>query len=171
MSNDHAHQSLATRARLVKIFAWIFAIVSVTQVALDGYFTFKPDDPIVVTAGEAGSGRSPEEILLVVAALLSLLLLASIAALVIVSLIWIHRAHSNVTEQGVPMDHSAGWTVASYFIPFVNLVVPYRAMRELHNRSHGEIDENMRITGLRMSAHGGPPTWSAFSFPWHFCCS
>jgi hypothetical protein len=53
--------------------------------------------------------------------------------------VWIYRAHANLREAGLAgLAHSPGWTVASYFLPLANLVIPFRAMRELHNRSHGE---------------------------------
>jgi hypothetical protein len=53
--------------------------------------------------------------------------------------IWIYRAHANLREAGVAeLVYSPGWTVGSYLVPLANFVVPFRAMRELHNRSHGE---------------------------------
>ena len=53
--------------------------------------------------------------------------------------VWIHRAHANLREAGLPeLDYSPGRTVGSYFVPLANLVILFRAMRELHNRSHGE---------------------------------
>lgn len=53
--------------------------------------------------------------------------------------LWIYRAHANLFAFGLPgLAYSPGWSVASLFVPFVNLVVPMRAMRELWNRSHGE---------------------------------
>jgi hypothetical protein len=52
---------------------------------------------------------------------------------------WIYRAHANLRDAGVEeLNYSPGWSLASFFVPLVNLVVPFRAMRELHNRSHGE---------------------------------
>lgn len=52
---------------------------------------------------------------------------------------WIYRAHANLREAGLDeLNYTPGWTVGSYFMPLVNFVVPFRAMRELHNRSHGE---------------------------------
>lgn len=53
--------------------------------------------------------------------------------------LWIYRAHANLRDAGVDeLRYSPGWSVASYFVPLVNLAVPFWAMRELHNRSHGE---------------------------------
>ena len=52
---------------------------------------------------------------------------------------WIHRAQANLRDAGLDeLHYSPGWSVGCYFVPLVNLVVPFRAMRELHNRSHGE---------------------------------
>lgn len=52
---------------------------------------------------------------------------------------WVYRAHSNLHDAGLgELKYSPAWTVGSYFVPLVNLVIPFRAMRELHNRSHGE---------------------------------
>ena len=52
---------------------------------------------------------------------------------------WIYRAHANLTRAGVSeLTYTPVWAVGSFFVPLVNLVVPFRAMRELHNRSHGE---------------------------------
>ena len=58
----------------------------------------------------------------------------------------VHRAHANLHESGIALNNSPGWAVGSYFISVVNLVAPYRAMRELYNRSHGEIDELAHTT-------------------------
>lgn len=54
-------------------------------------------------------------------------------------LLWIRLAHARLRAAGLDeLSYSPGWAVGSYFIPGVNFVVPFRAMRELHNRSHGE---------------------------------
>ncbi|TIX51607.1 DUF4328 domain-containing protein [Alteraurantiacibacter aquimixticola] len=52
--------------------------------------------------------------------------------------IWIYRAHANLHEAGVDeLNYRPVWAVASFFVPLVNFVVPFRSMRELHNRSEG----------------------------------
>lgn len=68
-------------------------------------------------------------------ALISVFFLA--AAIPIVG--WVYRAHANLHEAGVEeLGYSPGWSVGSFFVPLVNFVVPFRAMRQLHNRSLGE---------------------------------
>lgn len=57
-------------------------------------------------------------------------------------LLWLHRARQNLVDAGLEeLRYSPGWSVGSFFVPFVNFVVPFLSMRELYNRSHGEIPE------------------------------
>lgn len=59
--------------------------------------------------------------------------------LLIVIPMWVFRAWKNLIALRLDgLNYSAGWATGSFFVPFVNLAVPFMAMRELHNRSHGE---------------------------------
>jgi hypothetical protein len=69
---------------------------------------------------------------------LGLVYLAVYVATVVVFLMWLYRSYENLPSLGVPrnqIQYSSGWAVGSFFIPFVSLVVPYRAMRELWKKS------------------------------------
>ncbi len=45
---------------------------------------------------------------------------------------WIHRASLNVRGFGAQnLQFTPGWSIGYYFIPFLNLVRPYRAMKEI----------------------------------------
>jgi hypothetical protein len=56
--------------------------------------------------------------------------------------LWTWRAHANLHEWGTPgLVYSPGWAAAANWVPFANLAVPMRAMRQLWNHSHGEIAE------------------------------
>lgn len=49
---------------------------------------------------------------------------------------WLHRAYKNLSAFGAfKLNHSPGWAVGSFFVPFVNLVVPYRAVKEVWQKS------------------------------------
>ena len=63
-------------------------------------------------------------------------------ATIVVFLMWLYRASSNLRAFSPwnRHDHSPGWAVGSFFIPFVNLVVPYRAVKEVWEKS-GLADE------------------------------
>ncbi|GEM_PF-2389402 len=140
MAADSSHSRLVLRARLVKIFAWAFIAVTMLEVVLAGYLVFRPRE-IVVTAPGKDPGTPPEVIASAISGIALIVLVLVMLALMVFSLVWIYRAHVSLRERGIELTYSPGWAVASYFVPLVNLVVPFRAMRELYNRSHGEIDE------------------------------
>lgn len=145
MVGNRDNARLAIRARLVQVFAWIFIALTVMQLVLTGWLTFRTQE-IVVTAPGGDPGTPLPLIAAAVAGLTPIALLIVALALCAVALAWIHRAHASLREQGIALDNSPGWAVGSYFIPLVNLVAPYRAMRELYNRSHGEVDELAHAT-------------------------
>ena len=69
---------------------------------------------------------------------LALLEIGVYIATIVFFLMWLYRSFENLPAFGVPRNsikHSSGWAVGSFFIPFVSLVVPYRAVRELWNKS------------------------------------
>lgn len=51
--------------------------------------------------------------------------------------IWLYRAYGNLRafNSWIRPDYSPGLAVGSFFIPFVNLVLPYRAVREVWQKS------------------------------------
>jgi hypothetical protein len=64
----------------------------------------------------------------VVNVLIPLLWWASLIAL----LMWIHRAYRNLPALAARYpDHSPRWAVAFFFVPFANLVMPRRVMKEI----------------------------------------
>lgn len=59
-------------------------------------------------------------------------------ATIVMFLLWLHRSYENLPAFGVrknELKYSPGWAVGSFFIPFVSLVVPYRAIKELWAKS------------------------------------
>lgn len=52
---------------------------------------------------------------------------------------WVHRAHANLRAMRLEeLSFSPTWAAVSFFAPIAGLFVPFQAMRELFNRSHGE---------------------------------
>lgn len=51
--------------------------------------------------------------------------------------LWIHRANRDARSMGARgMLFTPGWSVATTFLPLVNLVAPFRAVREIYQASH-----------------------------------
>jgi hypothetical protein len=64
--------------------------------------------------------------------LVSIVALAAFVAL----LVWIHRAWNGAArELGARLPHSAGWAVGWFFVPILNFVRPYQAVRALRDGS------------------------------------
>jgi hypothetical protein len=61
-----------------------------------------------------------------------LLSLGSLAltALGVLFLMWQHRAATRARRLGYPATHSPGWGVGAWFVPVVNLWMPYQALRD-----------------------------------------
>lgn len=62
---------------------------------------------------------------------------------IVVYLVWIHRAVANLDhvrsgQRSSQLRFSPGWAVGWYFVPIMNLVRPYQAMRELYTESNPE---------------------------------
>lgn len=52
--------------------------------------------------------------------------------------IWIVRAHKNLHAFGIQrLSYTPGWALGWFFVPFLNLVRPFQAMKELWQASHG----------------------------------
>ncbi|HKO99835.1 MAG TPA: DUF4328 domain-containing protein [Pyrinomonadaceae bacterium] len=69
---------------------------------------------------------------------LALLEIAVYIATVVAFLMWLYRSYENLPSFGIrkgEIKYSSGWAVGSFFVPFVTLVVPYRAIKELWNKS------------------------------------
>ena len=51
-------------------------------------------------------------------------------------LFWIFRANKNAAAlSGLPLDHSPGWAVGWFFVPFANWWKPFEVMREIYKAS------------------------------------
>ena len=80
-------------------------------------------------------------------------------ATVVVFLMWLYRTSNNVAAFGQPRQTSAGWAVASFFVPIANLFIPYQAIREIWNKSDPAAVNSLFHTA---SPPGFFPAWWGF---------
>lgn len=83
-----------------------------------------------------------------VAIYIAAIFLLTLLICMILSAMWIYRAASNA--QAVVPDEKRirpGWAVGWFAIPFANLVMPFRAMRQTWNGLHGVRDLNAGMPG------------------------
>ncbi|HLG02454.1 MAG TPA: DUF4328 domain-containing protein [Bacteroidia bacterium] len=60
----------------------------------------------------------------------SLLVVASQLALFVFYVLWMLRAYANLHRAGIALEYAEGWVVGAWFIPIMNLFVPYTIARE-----------------------------------------
>jgi hypothetical protein len=92
--------------------------------------------PDMVIANDAEQGPLMlTEILQFLVALPTLLVYL---ALIVAFLVWLHRVAKNVPALGNAksrIEYTPGWAVGSFFIPFANLYMPYRGVKEIWVKS------------------------------------
>lgn len=54
----------------------------------------------------------------------------------IVFLVWIYGANRTCRELGASLQFSPGWCVGCFFVPMIQLIRPWQAMREIWQASH-----------------------------------
>ena len=125
--------SAHVRARIVKILLIVGAIVAVLSLLIE---TISLAIPPIVEDQELGDNPSGVVITLLIVLIAIATSIIYIATVVFYA-VWLYRAHANLSafDNTRPLDHSPGWAVGSFFVPFVNLVVPYRAVKEVWQRS------------------------------------
>jgi len=127
------------------------AIIGAFQVAMPES-TLSLDD-----AGEVSSW-------LMLQSLIALLQIPIFIATVVFFLMWLYRAHSNLSHlRPTDLQFTSGWAVGWWFIPFANLVKPFQAVREVWWESDPEVDDGPSF--LSASLHSAPTfmgVWWAF---------
>lgn len=89
---------------------------------------------LVVSFGFSGN-EAPANLLVGLAMVASaFLLLGTLIGAAVPYLIWMHRTVRTGLAMGINVDATPGWAVGYWFIPFVNLVRPYRIVSAL---AHG----------------------------------
>src|ERR1044072_652915 len=127
------YNSAHVRARIVKILLIIAAVATLISVLFDALsLAFPP-----LTAGEEVENNPMGAVMVLLILLLGILELMIYLTTVVFFCMWLYRSYNNLRafdQWGVP-DYSAGLAVGSFFIPFVNLVLPYRCVREVWQKS------------------------------------
>lgn len=87
---------------------------------------------------------------------------------VVMFLVWIYRAHSNLTYlKSEYLEFTPGWAVGWWFVPFLNLFKPYQVVREIWSESDpDEINVSNEPTFLSASLHQAPSYMLAWWLFW-----
>ncbi len=130
--------SAHTRAGIVKILLIVGAVVTFMSLITESLSLVFPP----LTDDQEFADNPMGAVVVLVTFLFALVDLVVYLTTVVFFLMWLYRAYANLRafRAGGRLDYSPGFAVGSFFIPFVNLVVPYRGVREVWQKS-GPPDE------------------------------
>jgi hypothetical protein len=117
------------RARVAVLFLLGMALLAAIA-ALHFFSTFDLVDRAARGALRPGEARAFDDLTVT----LGRIELAGQVVTGIAWFVWLHRAVANVRAVGGQTAFTPGWAVGWWFIPFANLVQPYRILRSLLNR-------------------------------------
>ena len=147
--------SAHTRARLVTVLLIVGAVIALLTIpshVLDMYVPPFSEDQEVAD-NPAGF------LALALTGVLGLAAFSVYIATVVVFLMWLYRVSNNVAAFGGSTQHSSGWAVGSFFVPFMNLFVPYQAVRDIWKKSEPNAADAF---SYGVSPPGFFPAWWGF---------
>lgn len=123
----------STLTQALKVMLWIQLGTCVISLLSDfGQMSLAVSGNITVEAAAANDSRQQT---------IGLIYLGVFIATGVVFLKWIHRANLNCRGFGfTAMKFSPAWSIGCYFVPFLNLVRPYQAMKEIWQVSRNPAD-------------------------------
>jgi hypothetical protein len=122
-----------TLTAFVKTMVWISLVVGVISLFSDfAQLSLASSGSISTAAAESNDARQQ---------MIGIVVMLTFIVTGIAFLKWIHRANLNSRGFGATdMKFTPGWSVGYYFIPFLNLVRPYQAMKEIWQVSQNPAD-------------------------------
>jgi hypothetical protein len=126
------------RARVVKILLIIGALVTAMSLVVEVLSLAFPPLTDDQEFGDNPVGAAVSLVMFLLAIPEIIIYLATI----VFFLMWLYRAYGNLKafDPWCRLEYSRGLTIGSFFIPFANLVIPYRAVKQVWQKS-GAPDE------------------------------
>ena len=130
VSNSYVSaQKRANLTKLLLIVGIAIGVLSILSLLLELAFPPFADDQ------EIGDNPAAFVVLLLQMGVGIIQFLVYVATIVVFCM-WLHRSYRNLPALGARnIAYSPGWAVGSFFVPFVNLIIPYRAVKELWEKS------------------------------------
>lgn len=149
--------SARTRAQFAKAMLLVNAAVAAVSLLVNLYAATSAGAS--VTLGEERIDAAELTLGLVALAQLFVYL-----ATIVVFIVWLHRAYKNLPAFGVQTEHSPGWAIGGWFVPFLNLVRPYQIVKETWVKS----DPGVHFSAGYADAGPGPRAATLVGVWWAF---
>ncbi len=153
---------VSAHGRAMVVVALFVAYIVVTLCSVGVHFMRLTMSPVVLGDGGGEGQITLDDLLQFFVGLGTLLVYV---ALVVAFLVWLHRASKNVPALGNPkskVEFTPGWAVGWFFIPLANLVMPYRAVREVWEKSDPAVRSESDVMFT-------PPSSGGLLLAWWVC--
>ncbi|PTM58473.1 DUF4328 domain-containing protein [Desmospora activa] len=160
MNEYHSYKSAQGRAKWVQGLFVVFIVLSLfssLSMLMDNVYLSNviSEEELMNDMGYMG--------VVVVSLLIGLFLMIVEIAIVVLFCMWVHRIHRNLPSLGAQnLEFTPGWAVGWYFIPFANLVQPFRAAKEAWKASDPEVEKEPNTTWKSRSVPGLITAWWVF---------
>jgi len=75
-------------------------------------------------------------------------------------IMWFRRAYYNLHQTPIPLSYGEGWAAGAWFVPIMNLFVPYRIMKELYQKTNIIFQQNLKTCSIRLKTSNLAPWWT-----------
>ncbi|MFV0538371.1 MAG: DUF4328 domain-containing protein [Dysgonomonas sp.] len=127
------------RARYAIAMIWVILFLN-TVILIMSFIGF------MINEGYIPSEDMPEFLIWLYAAGIGyayiLVFLATIAS-IITFIMWFRRAYYNLHQKVTTLSYGDGWAAGAWFIPFVNLYLPFKIMKELYQKTEKYLSFNI----------------------------
>lgn len=145
-------RTLGTLGKATRITLIIFIVATLLGLSMQFALAF-----VLADVGYNSLG-----IIAVVSGLLSVTQFGSMVVSIVLVALWVAQAHTNLHDARLEgLGYTPGWATASFFIPLVNLWVPFASTRELYNRSVGKAEWHAATSAGDVTSWYAC-TWAAF---------
>lgn len=140
---DHTMKELrpnAKRGRIAVGMIWVIILLGVVSLIIESIQLLIASE--IISVKDIGGN-----LLFILDSVLSyttsLIFVATIASIV-TFILWFRRAYYNIGLKTGKMRYGDGWAAGAWFIPILNLFVPYRIMKELYEKTDQYLVVNSR---------------------------
>lgn len=71
----------------------------------------------------------------------------------VIFIMWFRRAYNNLHEMRSGLTYTEGWAAGAWFVPIMNLYVPYRIMKELYTGTNTLLSQNLETCTTRLKTN------------------
>jgi uncharacterized membrane protein (DUF485 family) len=120
------------RGKIAIAMTWIMLALYML-VGLSNYFQYRLLADVVngeIVSDEALTANDARQ------QLLNIVMIVAYVASIITFILWFRRAYYNLHQRAEVLSYTEGWAAGAWFVPFVNLVRPYKIMQELYTETY-----------------------------------